>query len=182
MLNVLCHSKGFRLGEKELPPPCILRLVTCSFAPVLIVIFLTNVLIVLKNIYDNDFFSVKSLRNFNLILPLPFNNSIVSFPTNLELSSTESEGSGNQNHEASPSPSHNITFTTGLITIIMNFASIILTTAIAAAFAYKQDGDDSWLILNNLVDIIFTTFVPLYWILANEELAQFSIRFIKRRL
>jgi hypothetical protein len=113
-----------------------------------------------------------------MILPLPFNNTIVSSTNCIELHSISSTISRKQIHDSLPTHSHNITFTTGLITIILNISIIIITTAIAAVFG-PQD-DDSWLILNNMIDIIFTTFIPFYWILANEELTEFCIRFIKR--
>jgi hypothetical protein len=111
-------------------------------------------------------------------LPLPFKNMIVSFPNCTELQPISSTVSRKTVSNSSPTYSQNITFTSGLITIILNISIIIITTANINVNAQQED--DTWLILNNMIDIIYTTFIPLYWILANEELTESCRRFIKR--
>ena len=175
--KVLCNSYGFS-NEDDIFDQCTANLATFVFSPPLLVVLFSNVLIISHNIFNTNNLSIKSLKNSNMILPLPFNNTIVSSPNCIELQTISSTIYRKPINDAVPTHSHNITFTTGLITIILNISIIIITTAIAAVYAPQED--NSWLILNNMIDIIFTTLIPLYWILANEELTEFCIRFIKR--
>ena len=120
-----------------------------------------------------------SMKKLNFILPLPFNNSILPAPVDLELQTISSQVSTKPIEAPPPTLPHNFTFTTGLITILINIGSVIITTAIAAIFSFNVVDNDSWLIACNLIDIIFTTLIPLYWILANEELRDFCSRYLK---
>jgi hypothetical protein len=159
LCEAVCNSYGFGVGGVK--SPCTWNLAISFTSPLLIVIFISNILIIFHNISGSICSSFEYMKIINLVLPLPLNNSTVSSSNNLELHTISSTVSRRQVPDTLQNSSHNITFTMGFITIIMNFSSAIITTAIAAVFDFDPEGDDSWLIPNNMVDIIFTTLMEL---------------------
>ena len=72
---------------------------------------------------------------------------------------------------------HHITFTTGFITILLATigAGFIIQLSIIVSFTSYQSA-----IAAQIYSLLFTTFIPIFWIWSNNDLWSFSVRRLKK--
>ena len=128
-----------------------------------------NLAIILSYIHRNRKFCMKKVRK--LLIPKHFGSTVAPAPNNIEMEPVEEE----VQPESSNLPD-NVTFTTGLITMILATlgisALIKLSDGLGLSFSKTKIG--------LVYSLLNTTFISIYWLLANSELREYATRVTAR--
>ena len=117
------------------------------------------------------------------ILPriLPFHGSMPSGPEAIEIPTISSNIQQNlPNVQQSENVEH-VKFSTGFITIIIFTMTSVIVSRVVQHFSSKS----SFFLPSStgyIISIIITTIIPVYWTWANEDLQEFSKRYVKKKL
>ena len=121
---------------------------------------------------------IQFLHSFRITVPNTTNNTISPATVAMELQTISHTIDSSIPHPVTSlnSSNHNVTFTTGLFTIILATAGAGLAIEVTNIFGLPFYTSA----LIPCYSLVITTFISIYWMMANQELKEFAYRVFRR--